>query len=95
MTQVHAKPQTTKKLREIASEFPDLCPGYVAYDGTCYRVVHLKGFSGLPAYLSQYEGGVIEWLPGQGEEEGNASLFKTQEDFGAAFANIDILARKV
>ena len=96
MNMVQAKPTTTERLRRIAAEFPDLCPGYIANDGVCYRVLHLKGFSGLPNYHSQYEGAVIEWLPGHDEDaECNASLYKTEEDFGAVFANIDIQAIKV
>lgn len=96
MEQVRAKPTTTERLRQIAANHPDLCPGYVAPDGVCYRVVHLKGFSGLPQYLAQYEGAVIEWLPGHdGDEDCNSSLYRDEESFGQVFANIDILATKV
>ena len=96
MEQVQARPQTVERLRRIAAEFPDLCPGYIAEDGMRYRVIHLKGFSGLGSYLSQYEGAVLEWLPGHnGDADCNASCYKTMDDFGAVFSNLDLTSYRV
>ena len=92
---VKVQPKTAEKLRQIVADHPDLCPAYLADCGTGYRVIHLKGFSGLPAYYAQFEGAVIEWLPGAQELECNAAFFRTAEDFGHVFANIDILAHRV
>lgn len=95
MDMVNVRPKTAAKLREIAANNLDVCPAYVADCGTGYRIIHLRGIAGLPAYYQQFEGAVIEWLPGAEEEDATAVFLRTEEEFGALFANIDIIATKV
>jgi hypothetical protein len=92
---VQAQPKTAESIRRLIAANREDCPGYVDDCGSSYRVIHFHGIDDLPPYFKRYAGAVVEWLPGAEEEEIDATFYTTEEEFGAAFANIDILAHKV
>jgi len=70
-------------------------PGFLERDGTAYRVIHFNGEIPVPKYLKQFVGAIAEWGPGSGDKPTALFMYRSEEEFGIHFANIDIVADQV
>ena len=97
MTQIDvlAKPSLSRTVFKLMRDAGGYSPGYREPDGTTYRILDFHGDVEVPAALrNKFAGAVAEWA-NDSEYATNLVLYKNVDDFGAAFACIDIVAERI
>lgn len=90
-----AKPSLSRSVIKAMCDAGSDAPGYREVDGTTYRVLDFNGDAEVPSHLrSRFVGAIAEWANDSKDMTG-LTLYKSVDEFGHAFACIDIVAEKI